>query len=88
MVRIRRSKRANGSGDRIGKNTMSTLILTPNIPNGDDFYEKLLNAHEGLNKEQSDALNARLILILSNHIGDMDILEQALNAAKSAGQTT
>jgi len=56
--------------------------------NGDDFYEKLLNAHEGLNKEQSDALNARLILILSNHIGDMNILEQALNAAKSAGQTT
>lgn len=67
---------------------MNTLNLNPNIPNGDDFYEKLLNAHEGLNKEQSDALNARLILILSNHIGDMDILEQVLNAAKSAGQTT
>ena len=67
---------------------MNTLNLNPNIPNGDDFYEKLLNAHERLNKEQSDALNARLILILSNHIGDMDILEQALNAAKSAGQTT
>jgi hypothetical protein len=67
---------------------MNTLNLNPNIPNGDDFYEKLLNAHEGLNKEQSDALNARLILILSNHIGDMDILEQALNATKSAGQTT
>ena len=61
---------------------MSTLILTPNIPNGDDFYEKLLNTHEGLSKEQSDALNARLILVLSNHIGDMDILEQALDAAK------
>lgn len=67
---------------------MNTLNLNPNIPNGDDFYEKLLNAHEGLSKEQSDALNARLILILSNHIGDMNILEQALNAAKSAGQTT
>ena len=67
---------------------MNTLNLNPNIPNGDDFYEKLLNAHERLNKEQSDALNARLILILSNHIGDMDILEQALNATKSAGQTT
>ena len=86
MVRIRRSKRANGSGDRIGENPMSTLILTPNIPNGDDFYEKLLNAHEGLSKEQSDALNARLILVLSNHIGDIDILEQALDAAKTAGQ--
>ena len=88
MVRIRRSTRANGSGDRIGKNIMSTLILTPNIPNGDDFYEKLLNAHEGLSKEQSDALNARLILVLSNHIGDMEILEQALDAAKTEGQTS
>ena len=67
---------------------MSTLILNPNIPNGDDFYEQLLNAHEGLSKEQSDALNARLILVLSNHIGDMDILEQALNAAKTAGQAS
>ncbi len=67
---------------------MSTLILNPNIPNGDDYYEKLLNAHEGLSKEQSDALNARLILVLSNHIGDMEILEQALDAAKTAGQTS
>ena len=67
---------------------MSTLILTPNIANGDDFYEKLLNVHEGLSKAQSDALNARLILILSNHIGDMNILEQALEAAKTAGQAS
>ena len=88
MVRIRRSKRANGRGDRTGKNTMSTLNLPPNNPNGDDFYEKLLNAHEGLSKEQSDALNARLILVLSNHIGDIDILEQALDAAKTAGQAS
>ena len=88
MGQIRRSKSANGSGDRIGENTMSTLILTPNILNGDDFYEKLLNAHEGLSKEQSDALNARLILVLSNHIGDIDILEQALDAAKTAGQAS
>ena len=67
---------------------MSTLILTPNITNGDDFYEKLLNAHEGLSKEQSDALNARLILVLSNHIGDIDLLEQALEASKTAGQAS
>ena len=67
---------------------MSTLILSPNIPNGDDFYAKLLNVHEGLSKEQSDALNARLILLLSNHIGNIDILEQALIAAKTAGQTS
>jgi len=67
---------------------MSNLNLSPNIANGDDFYEKLLNAHEGLSKEQSDALNARLILILCNHIGDMEILKQALDAAKATGQST
>ena len=67
---------------------MSTLILSPNIPNGDDFYAQLLNVHEGLSKEQSDALNARLILLLSNHIGNIDILEQALIVAKTAGQTS
>lgn len=64
---------------------MSALSLTPNIPNGDDFYETLLNAHDGLSKSQSDALNARLILILANHIGDIDILREALGAAKQAG---
>lgn len=64
---------------------MSALSLTPNIPNGDDFYETLLNAHDGLSKSQSDALNARLILILANHIGDIDILREALSAAKQAG---
>lgn len=64
---------------------MSALSLTPNIPNGDDFYETLLNAHDGLSKTQSDALNARLILILANHIGDIDILREALSAAKQAG---
>ena len=46
---------------------MSTLTLTPNIKGGDDFYEELLNAHEGLSKEESDAYNARLILLLANH---------------------
>ena len=64
---------------------MSALSLTPNIPNGDDFYETLLNAHDGLSKSQSDALNARLILILANHIGDIDILREAFSAAKQAG---
>ena len=64
---------------------MSALSLTPNIPNGDDFYETLLNAHDGLSKSQSDALNARLILILANHIGDIEILREALSAAKQAG---
>ncbi|RMD93940.1 MAG: DUF2783 domain-containing protein [Alphaproteobacteria bacterium] len=65
---------------------MSELILTPNIPDPDDFYAELLAAHEGLTKAESDALNARLILILANHIGDRKLLSAALEAARAAGQ--
>lgn len=64
---------------------MNTLTLTPNISGGDDFYEELLNAHEGLGKEESDSYNARLILILANHIGDRSVLSEAINAAKRKG---
>ncbi|RBI86420.1 hypothetical protein DRV85_05665 [Rhodosalinus halophilus] len=61
---------------------MTALDLRPNITNPDDFYAELLAAHEGLTKAESDALNARLILIMANHIGDRDILRQALAAAR------
>lgn len=61
---------------------MTDLILTPNIDGVDDFYAELLAAHEGLSKEDSDALNARLVLILSNHVGDREVLSQALKAAE------
>ena len=57
------------------------LILTPNIDTPDDFYADLLAAHEGLDKAQSDAQNARLVLVLANHIGDRAVLSQALRAA-------
>jgi len=64
---------------------MSRLTLSPNIQGADDFYANLLAAHEGLTKAQSDALNARLILILANHIGDRAVLDAAIDAAKLAG---
>ncbi len=60
---------------------MSDLTLTPNIAGADDFYAELLATHEGLSKAESDALNARLVLVLANHIGDRAILSQALAAA-------
>ncbi|NRB05437.1 MAG: DUF2783 domain-containing protein [Rhodobacteraceae bacterium] len=62
-----------------------SVILEPNIPDPDGFYDELLRAHEGLSKAESDALNARLILVLCNHIGDRAVLRAALAAAKSAG---
>ena len=58
------------------------LILTPNMDRPDDIYADLLAAHEGLSKAESDALNARLILILMNHIGRREVLGQALAAAR------
>ena len=61
---------------------MSGLNLNPNLVKADDFYESLLAVHEGLSKAESDALNARLILVLANHIGDEAILAQALEAAR------
>ncbi len=62
---------------------MDELILTPNIDGADNFYADLLAAHEGLDKAESDALNARLVLVLANHIGDRTILKQAIDAAKA-----
>ena len=61
---------------------MPQLNLNPNIPDPDGFYDELLDVHQGLTKEDSAALNARLILILANHIGDRDVLRTALAAAK------
>lgn len=61
---------------------MTDLILTPNMDRPDDIYADLLAAHEGLSKDDSDALNARLILILMNHIGQRSVLAQALQAAR------
>ena len=58
------------------------VTLTPNISDPDGFYDELLAAHAGLSKEQSDALNARLILVLANHIGDRAVLRAAIEAAK------
>jgi hypothetical protein len=57
------------------------LNLDPNIVDPDGFYDELLGVHQGLEKPQSDALNARLILILANHIGDRAVLRAALEAA-------
>lgn len=59
-----------------------SLNLHPNLRSPDDAYAALLAAHEGLSKAESDALNARLILILMNHIGDMSVITAALAAAK------
>ena len=61
---------------------MTKLNLDPNLKNADEFYAQLLAAHEGLSKADSDALNARLVLVLANHIGDLATLEEAICVAE------
>ncbi len=58
-----------------------TLTLAPNIEDADDFYADLLATHDGLSNDASGALNARLVLVLANHIGDRSVLSEALKAA-------
>jgi hypothetical protein len=60
---------------------MSALITTANLPDHDGFYADLLATHKGLTETQSHALNAQLILILANHIGDRKALGEALQLA-------
>ena len=58
------------------------LITDPNIERPDDFYEALLDAHQGLTPAQSHDLNARLVLLLANQVGRLDVLKAALQAAR------
>ncbi|MCB2017972.1 MAG: DUF2783 domain-containing protein [Ottowia sp.] len=49
---------------------------------GDDFYEALIEAHRDLSDEQSELLNAKLILLLANQVGDISVLRDALRIAR------
>lgn len=60
------------------------LILDPHLDQSDDFYDAWLHAHEGLSTEKSHDLNAAIVLLLANHIGDLGVLQGALTAARSA----
>lgn len=61
------------------------LNTQPNIARPDDFYQALIEAHANLDERQSAALNARLILLLANQVGDLETLKEAIAAAKRAG---
>ena len=49
---------------------------------GDDFYQILIDAHRDLSEEQSALLNAKLILLLANHIGEIPVLREAVDLAR------
>lgn len=58
------------------------LNTQPHLQACDDFYEALINAHQGLTPPESHAMNARLVLLLANHIGDQATLLHALKLAR------
>ena len=58
------------------------MKTTLNLQDADGFYEQLLDAHQGLSEQQSALLNARLILLLANQIGDAKVLKDCVEAAK------
>lgn len=60
-----------------------TLITHPHLEAADDFYEALIDAHRDLTLDQSHAMNARLVLLLANHIGTSTVLREALQAARA-----
>lgn len=60
-----------------------SLNTEPNVSRPDDFYQTLIDAHRGLSDEQSVKLNAKLVLLLANHIGNVDTLREAINKVKN-----
>jgi hypothetical protein len=78
---------------------MMSLITEPNFHEpgkryfrdfspGDDFYQLLIDTHRDLNESQSAMLNAKLILILSNHIGDISVLREAMQIARGSADAS
>lgn len=63
---------------------MADLITRPNMPDPDGFYADLIKAYETLDEDEISAFSARLILLLTNHIGDPDAIAQAVEAARES----
>ena len=61
---------------------MERLTTEPNLAARDDFYERLIAARRGLDEAQSAMVNAKLVLLLANHVGDADVLAEAIAAAR------
>jgi hypothetical protein len=60
------------------------LRRTLNLARPDDVYSAIVDAHKGLSEEQCRALDARLILLLANHVGDEAAIREALDIARQS----
>ncbi len=67
---------------------MRPLDTQSRFANPDAAFRALVEAHRGLSESESAALNARLLLILANHIGDQEVLEQAIGLGRAPERTT
>jgi Protein of unknown function (DUF2783) len=65
-----------------------TIDLSPNISDVDRIYQALVDAHEGIDVPTSMRINARLILLLLNHIGDLAVVESAIRLAVDSTQAS
>ncbi|MEY2736702.1 MAG: hypothetical protein RLZ58_2111 [Pseudomonadota bacterium] len=63
--------------------TPTVMKTDLNLQDSDGFYEQLMDAHLGLSAEQSQLLNARLILLLANQVGDAGVLARCIETARS-----
>ena len=61
---------------------MSDLNTQDNIAKHDDLYEMIIRMHDGLTPEESQKANAKLILLLANHIGDIEVISEAITIAR------
>ena len=61
---------------------MAKLRVASGFGDADAFYAKLVEAHRDLDDAASAKLNAKLVLLLANHIGDIDVIDEALAAAR------
>jgi hypothetical protein len=61
---------------------MARLITTPNVAHPDDLYEMLIELHSGLDDTRSTVVNAKLIMLLLNHVGDVEVIQEAFRIAR------
>lgn len=69
-----------------GGNLVTTLITASQFADPDAAYVALVDARRGLSEPAAAAFDARLVLVLANHIGDLEVLQQAIAAARRDGQ--
>lgn len=66
-----------------GGSQAQSLHVDPRLDSPDDFYAAIIELHRDLDDDQSRLVNAKLILLLANHIGDVSVLQEAIAVARN-----